>query len=174
MDLSVKSPLFAMAQMAGRTPPEPPKSEAAPERVKANNKVEDPKEPSLIDEIRDKGMQAYMKEIQDKKKEELREKILREMGLSEEALSKMDPKARGEIEKMIAQEIIKRLQAEGQLTAQQKGQPALPYGDAKGIEAGQSMAKIDGAGVGLGPLLALQEVDAQNEGKPISEDKKTG
>lgn len=69
-------------------------------------------EPSLIDDIREKGFSAYVKEIQIKKMEELREKILEAMGLSEEQLEEMPAEQRNQIEDMIAEEIRRRMMSQ--------------------------------------------------------------
>lgn len=68
-------------------------------------------EPSVIDELREKGFQTYVNEIQERKKEELREKILQAMGLSEEQLSEMPSEQRSQIEDVIAEEIRRRMMA---------------------------------------------------------------
>jgi len=125
---------------------------------------EETTEKTLIDEIREKGFVAYTQEIEEKKKEELRAKILGEMGLSEEALEKMSPEQRAEIEKMINAEILKRMTAEDELKRMEKGLPGNQM----------SIAQIDNAGVGLGPLLALQEADFQAEGKSPEKDEDAG
>ena len=132
-----------------------------------SHKAENPAETieiALVDEIRDKGFVAYAKEIEEKKKEELRAKILGEMGLSEDVLEKISPEQRAEIEKMINAEILKRMTAEAELKRLEKGLPS----DQMGI------AQIDNAGVGLGPLLALQEADLQVEGKAPDQDEDAG
>lgn len=73
------------------------------------------KQAALVQEIREKGFMNYVKEMQAKKIEELREKILQSMGLTEEDLAQMDSEQRFAIEDMIAREIRERMggQAEG-------------------------------------------------------------
>lgn len=133
----------------------------------------DEEPPTLVEEIREKGFQAYAEELKEKKKEELRAKILGEMGLSEEDLQKMSPELRGQIEKMIAAEIVKRMTAEGELKRQENGMQGLQKGTKP--QTGQHpMALIDSAGVGLGPLLALQEIDAAKNGEKPQTEKSTG
>ena len=61
--------------------------------------------------IREKGFLSYFKELQAEKLEELREKILNSMGITEEDLSKMPPEQRSAIENIISEEIKKRLAA---------------------------------------------------------------
>ena len=55
---------------------------------------------------------GFFRELQEKKMEELREKILEEMGLTEEALAKMAPEQRSRVERIIAREITQRLAAQ--------------------------------------------------------------
>lgn len=61
--------------------------------------------------IREKGFVGFFKELQAKKLEELREKILNSMGITKEELSKMPPEQRSAIENIISEEIKKRLAA---------------------------------------------------------------
>lgn len=65
-----------------------------------------------LSEILEKGFSAYAGEINEKKLEELREKILEAMGYTEEDLENMPAEQRQQIEKMVALEIQKRLAAE--------------------------------------------------------------
>lgn len=62
--------------------------------------------------IKEKGLVTYMIEIQEKR---LREEILAAMGLTEEDLGKMPPEQRAAIEKIISEEIQKRMAAESML-----------------------------------------------------------
>jgi hypothetical protein len=64
-----------------------------------------------LDEIRDKGLETYAKEQQAKKIEEMRKKILESMGLTEDSLAAQPPDQRAAVEKMIDQEVAKRLAA---------------------------------------------------------------
>ncbi|MBL4614440.1 MAG: hypothetical protein JKY27_06160 [Magnetovibrio sp.] len=129
-----------------------------------------PEEKSLIAEIREKGFGTYVEELEERKKEELRDKLLGEMGLSEEQLAQMSPDARAAIEKAIAEAIRKRMSAASELSKEQeapKGQDGqFSLHNAAEVPLGQpTMAQIDDAGVGLGPLLALQEIDRQAEAR---------
>ena len=69
------------------------------------------------------GFTGFFKKLQEEKMKELREKILEEMGLSEEDLSKMPPEQRAAIEKTIAQEIAKRMSAESALENDKETDP---------------------------------------------------
>lgn len=59
--------------------------------------------------IREHGFTTYVKEIEERKIEEMRAKILQSMGLDEESLAKMDADDRQAIEKAIAGAIEQRL-----------------------------------------------------------------
>lgn len=65
--------------------------------------------------IKEKGLVAYIMELHAKR---LREEVLESMGLTEEDLAKMSPEQRAAVEKIIAEEIQKRMAAESIL---QKG-----------------------------------------------------
>lgn len=141
--------------------------------ARAEDDAKDAKPQSLLEEIREKGLSKYAEELQEKKREELREKILQEMGLSEEALQKMSPEARAQIEKSINEEILKRMTAESRLERIENGTQS-----GMDVEIGQIFqqidAKIDAAGVGIGPLLALQEADAAKDGDLPDKEKDAG
>ncbi len=78
----------------------------------------DPMDDRLSDDVntlKKEGFTGFFKKIQEEKMKELREKILEEMGLTEEDLAKMPPEQRATIEKMIAKEISMRMSAESAL-----------------------------------------------------------
>jgi TPP-dependent pyruvate/acetoin dehydrogenase alpha subunit len=54
---------------------------------------------------------AFLKEVKKTPAERLRESLLEQMGLTEEALAAMDPDARAAVERTIADAIKQRLQA---------------------------------------------------------------
>lgn len=132
---------------------------AAPANTSTNNeKVKLDQEPAwksafrrTLDEIRDKGFGTYADEIHAKKMEELREKILASMGLSEGGLENMTPEQRSQIEKMVALEIQKRLAAEDALDEDAAGNANNPDGIADLVRAAPN-------GLGTGVLL-MQLVD---------------
>lgn len=70
-----------------------------------------------FDRIKESGFLQYVKEVREEK---LREQILAEMGLTEDALKLMSPEERMDIEKRIAEEIQKRREAESALAKQEK------------------------------------------------------
>ena len=108
-----------------------------------------------IEYIREHGMRAYAEEVHKQKMEELREKILEAMGLTEEALSEMPADQRLAVEKMISQEIQKRMAAnslmnDGPESKGQSSQQASTGGIEPGkITAAQVIAGDPGSLVGL-------------------------
>lgn len=56
---------------------------------------------------------AFLKEVKKTPAERLRESLLKQMGLTEEALAAMDPETQAAVEKTIADAIKQRLQAGG-------------------------------------------------------------
>jgi hypothetical protein len=146
-------------------------------------------EKSTFEQIVEKGFSTFMEEMQAKKLKEMREKILGAMGLTEEMLAKMTPEQRAAVEKAVAEEMRRRLTAAAEISAQEK-QTANPQnnhphdltklmnGLAIGPEEIQTSASKGvgiGNGMGLGPLLALQEVeqniDAERPSKPGQNDR---
>lgn len=117
-----------------------------------------------LEEIRDKGFGAYAEEINEKKLEELREKILASMGLSEGDLENMSPEQRNQIEKMIAQEIEKRLAAEDALDGDKTGTNAAADGLADQLRAAPN-------GLGAGVLL-MQQVDPEHAAEQTADQEK--
>lgn len=75
-----------------------------------------------LSQIRDGGFSAYAQRIRDQKLQEMRKKILQEMGLSEEDLQKMPAEQRSAIEKLVAQQMQERLAAERSLDGSADGQ----------------------------------------------------
>ncbi len=67
---------------------------------------------TMMEEILEKGLLKYAEE---KRIEELREKILKILGVSAEDLAKMTPEERAELEQRVTEEIQKRLAAESEL-----------------------------------------------------------
>ena len=129
---------------------------------------------SLFDEIKDKGFSAYAKEVQDKKMEELRKKILGQMGLSEEDLNKMPAEQRAAIEKIVAQEMQKRLSAQSELNKDGKndvngvsatsvvsGTPGASSAAASASAPATGTATGNFGSVGLGMSAALLDVLSQ-------------
>ncbi len=93
--------------------------------------------------IREHGMRAYVEEVHKQKIEELREKLLQAMGLTEESLSELPADQRLAIEKMIAHEIEKRMAAESMINGGPERQ-------------GQNMKTASVGGINSQNLLAAQ------------------
>lgn len=127
----------------------------------------------LIDEIREKGFSAFLQEMKEQKLKELREEILRSMGLDEEALQNMPPEQRAQIEKMINQEIMERMVANAEMNT--KNGTILAKLETVQMEVTQVTAtSIVAGGVGMGPLLALQEAELQALDKGTEPDEDAG
>ena len=104
-----------------------------------------------LDIVREKGFTAYAKEVEERKREELREKILNRMGLSEEDLEKMPAEQRADIEELIAQEIQRRMQANAEL---ENDKPGI-LGNAP--DMARDIADTTGTGSAGSVLLAAME-----------------
>jgi hypothetical protein len=76
--------------------------------------------------IKEKGMTAYLKELDARKREEIRAEILEAMGITEEDLANMSQKQMAGIEKMIAEEIQKRFAAMAMMDKKDEGSSVQP------------------------------------------------
>jgi len=133
-----------------------------------------PEEPTLIERIREKGFVAFVDDLQEEKLKELRKKILESMGYSQEDLSAMSPEQRAQVEKIVDNEIIKRMAASAALKTQGKDQSQHTVGivhkaelsvrtTTVSMQATTIQSGVQGGGLlqgqmGLGPLLAHQEI----------------
>jgi hypothetical protein len=63
----------------------------------------------LIEKFREKGFKGLFKAIEEEKIKKLREEILSEMGFTEEELSELCPEQRAKIEKLVSEEIQRRM-----------------------------------------------------------------
>lgn len=116
---------------------------------------------SDLDIVREKGFTAYAKEVEERKREELREKILNRMGLTEKDLEEMPAEQRAAIEDLIAQEIQRRMQASAEL---ENDKPGI-LGDAPDLA--RDIADTTGTGSAGSVLLAVMEArDSLSEGGP--------
>ena len=115
-----------------------------------------------LDEVNELGFGAYAEDIHAKKMEELREKILAAMGLGEDELSNMPPDQRNRIEKMIAQEIQKRLAAEDAMEVSEHADGALSNANPSGL-AGLMRAMPGGLGEGVVLMQALDQASQQTD-----------
>lgn len=128
------------------------RNQAARNAVLGKQSQSGTEESADIAAIREKGFSTFVKEMQQDKMKKLREEILRGMGLSEDDLSKMDPKRRAAAEQMIADKIRQRLAAQ-----------SVVQSDGPGAQAGNSPPQVlaGGAAWGSAPALlqAIQEAD---------------
>lgn len=160
----------AAAQMAAQITDS---SAAAPSKTKEDTTAKED-EPTLIERIREKGFVAFVDDLQEEKLKELRKKILEAMGYSEEDLSAMSPEQRAQVEKIVDNEIIKRMAASAALKSQGKDQNQHTVGivhkaelsvrtTTVSMQATTIQSGVQGGGLlqgqmGLGPLLAHQEI----------------
>lgn len=130
---------------------------AATGRGKSSAAADDDSDPMA--RIRDIGFAAYVKEIQEKKIEEMRKQILSRMGLDEEKLAAMPADARSKIEQAVNDEIKRRLMAQSAVNDQngQSFQPAA--GQAGAFTPANMLLNPGGSGTAQGLLLALQDVE---------------
>ncbi len=97
--------------------------------------------------IKDKGFTAYLKDLEAEKREDLRNEILEAMGITEEDLANMPAEQRASIEKMISDEIQKRLLA----TAM------MDNGNEEGTDLPPLEQIMPGMGTGFAFLSAMEE-----------------
>ncbi len=125
---------------------------------------------ATLDEIHEKGFRTYADDLNKKKLEEMRKKILESMGLTEEALKKLSPDGQASIEKMIAEEIRKRLTAEAALD-----NPGGSKADAKtqGLpDPANETLEAQTAPNGFGPGFTLiQAMESRAESDPRNLEK---
>jgi len=118
----------------------------------------------------------------------LREKILGAMGLTEEDLESMPAEQRAQIEKMVEEEIKRRMEANRAVNGDKEDPASTPGAGTQQAERGANSVSMatgnlalgphltapagadtsgaqPGEGMGLGPLLALQEVAREEAGE---------
>ena len=158
------------------TPPVSPTSTADTEQDPNGEKG---KEETLIERILARGFSLFVDDIKQEKREEIREKLLRAMGLTEASLSELPPEQRQLIEGLIEEEIKRRMEAArlmngGKNHAKNEADaiqghevPGRAAGATTGALGAPSTAGPDvvdtasAHSIGIGPLLALQEIDAE-------------
>lgn len=161
--------------------PPPPVTTASASSEQTNDE-EESAEKTLIEQILEGGLTKFIEEMEAKKKAELREKILKGMGLTEQDLANMTPEQRKLIEQAVENEIKRRMEAAAALR-KDKNDPAsmpgagttsltLPTGN---LALGPQMTNVTNAAqgtaaMGLGPLLALQETN-EKTGKTTPADE---
>lgn len=114
---------------------------------------------SEMDAIKEKGFSAWVRDTRiEKLKEELRKKIMAEMGLDEESMAKMEPVIQQILEQKIQEEVEKQLQqalkeeeqqgAPGQSVVQQAANQA-GKNDRRGISCPVIPALVEAGGVSI-------------------------
>lgn len=123
---------------------------------------------SDLETIREKGFSAFVEELQQRKIEELREKLLAQMGLDEESLAALSAEQQQTIETLISQEIQRRMAATSALNSEEfgLGQGVGGQGVGGAIEAGglSSALLLDSSssGTGVAMLQVLQEAEPRD------------
>lgn len=97
-----------------------------------------------VEFIKKNGFQAYLERNHERKLEEMREQILRQMGLDEESLAAMPAEQRALIEKMVAEEIQARLAAEAEFNRGAERNKTAASGMAENLQT--PMAFLDAPG----------------------------
>lgn len=122
---------------------------------------------SDIEKIKKVGFRQWAEDLNKEKLKELREKILDEMGLTEDDLAKMDAGSRASIEKLINDEIQKRLAAASVGADKKKnasaGDGASGFSQTAASLVAQAKAEstpVSGSGPGSGPGAATSTVFA--------------
>ncbi len=90
-------------------------SETAANKTEEDISEQDTEFDNAMSVIKEKGIMAYIMEQHAKK---VREEVMELLGVTEEALAKMNPKERSAMEKRIAEEVKKRLEAESYMQKQ--------------------------------------------------------
>jgi hypothetical protein len=130
-----------------------PAAQAA-RRAQANEEARQ----ATIAEIKEKGFSAYVAELEEEKKEKMREEILQSMGLSEDQLAEMPAEARAAIEDAISQEIQRRMNATS--TVENKDEDK-GNGDATASLVGVAASPLN---TGNNVLQVLQDVGGRDLG----------
>jgi hypothetical protein len=124
-----------------------------------------------IEQIKANGFSAYAEEVHRKKLEELREKILEMMGLTEEDLEAMPAEQRSVIEDMISREIQARLAVEsmtnGQGSEANAGKPGSGQIAAEAIVGANG--KLPGGAAGTAMMAVLQAGDLATDENALGE-----
>lgn len=159
-------------------PPEPTDETASPPPTTQQNAADSGTDSTDADapktnyeKIVEVGFSQFVADLEEEKLKKLREKILGAMGLSEEALAKMSPDQREVIEKMIAAEIKRRIEGGAVMNGSPNEDKIAPGQDPGGenlASGGMSIGNVVDGGTltkggdisqGLGPLLALQDIN---------------
>ena len=113
--------------------------------------------------IKDMGFSAYVEQMNKEKLEKMREEILKRMGLSEEDLSQMPNEQRATIEKMIAEEIQRRLAANSLANSDTGNESLLTRTTEQSTASGAPTSAATGLGDGWA-MLRAQEYASRAKG----------
>ncbi len=115
--------------------------------------------------LKEKGFTGYFKELQARKMEELREEILLKMGLTEGDLAKMPSEQRAAVEKMISEEIQKRLAAGSAMDddSDESTPQSIMEQLMSGKVTGSAILSDIGGPMKIDPAIALNKENAENE-----------
>lgn len=116
---------------------------------------------SAAERIADVGFGQWLEEMQARKREELRERILAEMGLTPDKLAEMDGEARARIEALVEQKIAERAAAERGDDTVGKGRAETPA-DTAVVRPGGQLGRLDAA-----LMTALFDDRAAGSGSPL-------
>ena len=128
---------------------------------------------SAAERIADVGFGQWLEEMQARKREELRERILAEMGLTPDKLAEMDGEARARIEALVEQKIAERAAADrgddtpgkGRAEARENAAAVRPGGQLGRLDAALMTALFDDRAAGSG---SPPEASGEADGKPAS------
>jgi len=119
---------------------------------------------ATLDEIHEKGFRGYAEDLNTRKLEELRKKILESMGLSEQSLAEMSSEQRAAVERTVAEEIRKRLAAQAEMEGKGDMASAAPGSpEAAAGAAPQQAAARQGFGPGF---TLMQAIASRSEPEP--------
>lgn len=171
----------AQASTNAALPPPPVTTDSA--STGQTGDEEESAEKTLIEQILEGGFTKFVEEIEAKKKADMREKILKAMGLTEQDLVLMPPEQRKLIEQAIENEIKRRMEAAAALRKDKDDPTSMPGAGTTSLTLptgnlalGPQMTTVGNAaqaagGMGLGPLLALQETN-EKTGKTAPADER--
>ena len=140
------------AEMAARSRSAPETEEKSSEKSSRS---------SAVEEIRKKGFFKYIEDLEKRKIEELRQKILTAMGLSETDLANMSPDQRQVLEGIISRDIQKRMMLASNMkdNDDQQGGAFVTNGSNASLVAMIASGSTD---MSLPPLLNVQEIDEKD------------
>ena len=135
--------------------------------AKSQDKEEDDqREKTPFEKIAEHGFSKFAEDLKAEKLEKMREEILKSMGLTEEDLGNMPADQRSVIEEMIATKIKEKMEA-AQAVQQNEDSPNVlaVSGTANGVPLPNTGLRPATGQTGLGPFLAMQEMNDGSHAK---------